>query len=490
MPGVADDVVVIGAGIGGLSAAISLAARGLRVTVLEQLDRPGGKMGVQREAGYRWDTGPSVITMRDVFETLFARAGRRLEDHLDLKPLDPVTRYFWRDGTQFDAVSDPVAMRMNIAALAPDDRDAYDRFMAYAERLFNTVREPFLYRRKPGLRDLMRLPVTDALRIDALRSMDRSVRSAFRSPRLVQLFDRFATYNGSSPYRVPATLNTIAHVELAGGAFYPRGGIYAIAEAFASVAMALGIEIRYNTPVRGIDVRNGRVTAVITDAGAQPADAVVCNADYTTVRQHLLPQPLRASRERMEPSCSGYVLMLGVRGDFPKLAHHNIVFSDDYPREFAEMFDQRVAIQDPTLYVCITSKTDAEHAPPGCENWFVLVNAPYLSGAWDWQAQGDAYAAQLKNLLYAHIGLQPEQIEVERRLSPADIQRMYGGNRGAIYGYSSNTRTAAFMRPGNRDPKLRGLYYASGSAHPGGGVPLVTLAGMAAADCVLEDQRS
>jgi diapolycopene oxygenase len=482
-------IVVIGAGIGGLSAAIALAARGRKVTVLEQLDRPGGKMGEHVQAGFRWDTGPSVITMRDVFERLFALAGRRLEDYVDLVPLHPVTRYFWRDGLVFDAVLSEADMRKQIGAFSPPDAENYSQFMRYAAKLFDTVKEPFLYSRKPGLRDLTRLPLRDALKIDALRTMAQSTSATFRDKRLVQLFNRFATYNGSSPYKVPATLNTIAHVELAAGAFYPRGGVYQIAKAYEKLARELGVDIRYNTPVRRITTRRGHVTGVQIGGNtvgeiSLSADAVVCNADYTQSRMRLLDA---GGSNKLEPSCSGFVLMMGVRGTSARLAHHNIFFCDDYPREFNDIFTRKVAAEDPTLYACITSKTDPAHAPPGCENWFVLVNAPYLSGAYDWHLHAAGYAAHIKRMLARQAGLDPRQIVVEKIITPADLQQRYGGNRGAIYGFSSNSMSAAFQRPDNRDHKLRGLYYASGSAHPGGGVPLVTLSGMAAAGCVLDD---
>jgi phytoene desaturase len=496
-------VVVVGAGIGGMSAAIRLATAGCRVTVVEALDRPGGKMGELREAGFRFDTGPSVITMRHVFERLFRDAGRDLRDYLDLVPLNPITRYHWRDGLVLDAVSDEDAMCAQIERVSPRDVDGYRRFMRYVAGLYHVVSEPFLYRRKPTLRDLLHLPLGDVLKVDGLRTLHAAVKSYFHDPHLVQLFDRFATYNGSSPYRAPATFNVIAHVEMVLGAWYPRGGVYQLARAFERLAVELGVEFRYSSPVGEVQVScttntsHPLVTGVeLTKGGTITADAVVCNVDYTHAQQTLLTPLLktRGKQQRkmaqpLEPSCSGFVMMLGVHTEPNDFAHHNIFFSDDYRREFDDIFDRRIPPTDPSLYLCITSKTDPDHAPQRCENWFVMVNAPYLSETYKWDAHADEYAVFVKRELVARKVLASEQdIVLERRWTPQDLQNTFGGYAGSIYGFSSNGKRAAFMRPNNRSTQAQRLYFVGGSVYPGGGVPLVTLSGMAAAECVLEDR--
>jgi len=484
-------VIVIGAGIGGLSAAIRLAGMGYLVTVLEQLDAIGGKMGEVREAGFRFDTGPSVITMRHVYEQLFREAGRDLRDYVELAPLDPITRYHWRDGAVIDAVSDVDAMCEQIHRIAPGEVDAYRHFMHYVSSLYDAVSAPFLNRSRLSMRDILRMPLTDIFRVDALRSMHQAVTAHFHDPHLIQLFDRFATYNGSSPFLAPATFNVIAHVEMALGAWYPRGGVYQLARAYEKLALELGVEIRTGTRVDEVVIQNRAATGVrIIGGEVIAADGVVVNADYMHALHTILSSRTNTHRsaQSLEPSCSGFVLLLGVRQNPNKLAHHNIFFSKDYPGEFDDIFIRKIPPGDPTLYLCITSKTDPDHAPPGCENWFVMVNAPYLSPAYDWNERADEYAQCVKKSLASwDLEMTPDRLALERHWTPQDLQNRFGGHAGAIYGFSSNSRRAAFLRPNNRSNLLRRLYFTGGSVHPGGGVPLVTLSGMAAAECVRHD---
>jgi phytoene desaturase len=486
--------LIIGGGVGGLSAAIRLAAAGVRVHILEQNPRVGGKMSEIAAEGFRWDTGPSVITMRHVFEALFSAVGRRLEDYLTLLPVDPLTRYFYRDGSVLDASADPAVMRGRIAALAGEpEAEGYLRYLRYAERIHAITGGVFIYNDPPTFWQVARTPLRDIPAVDPLRTMDGAIHSFVRSPYLRQLLGRFATYVGASPFMAPATLNVIAHVELSGGVWYPQGGIYQIAAAFERLARELGVEITTDCAVQSILVEQGHAVGVRLAEGSElRADAVIANVDVATVYEKLLPQQPawigRARRlTRVEPSCSGFILLLGVEGETAGLAHHNIFFSRDYRREFDDIFRRGVPPDEPTIYVAITARTDAAHAPPGCENWFVLVNAPPLGDAFDWARQGDAVRDRVLATL-ADFGLDVrERIRVERRLTPADLERLTGARRGALYGISSNNRFNALRRPHNRAPDVRRLYFAGGTTHPGGGVPMVTLSGQVAARLALED---
>jgi phytoene desaturase len=335
---------------------------------------------------------------------------------------------------------------------------------------------------------LARVPLKDALKVDGWRTMDAAIRSYVRSPHLRQLFGRFATYVGASPFQAPATLNVIAHVELAGGVWYPQGGVYAIAAALEKLARELGVEIHPGCAAQQIAVANGRAQGVtLADGQGVPAAAVIANVDVYTAAQTLLPPDLNWPAARPEPSCSGFILLLGVNKNHPALAHHNIFFSGHYRREFDDIFGRGLPPDEPTIYAAITSKTNADHAPAGHENWFVLVNAPALGANFDWEAGAAAYRDRVLARL-AHFGfdLRPH-IEVEQIITPAHLARHTGAWRGALYGASSNSRWAAFKRPHNRDPHLRGLYYAGGTTHPGGGVPMVMLSGKVAAELMLEE---
>jgi phytoene desaturase len=502
------DTLIIGSGVAGLSAAIRLAAAGQKVLVLEKNGQVGGKMGEITAEGFRWDTGPSVITMRPVFEDLFRAAGRRLEDYLTLLPVELLTRYFWPDGKRLDATRDLQRMAEQIETFEPRDVEGYLAFLAYAARLHRLTGPAFIYGDPVSPRTFLQVPVSEWRHIDGWRSMQTAINSFVRSPHLRQLLGRFATYVGASPFRAPATLSVIAHVELTGGVWYPQGGIYAIARALEKLALELGVEIQLNTPVDEIVVREKRAVGVRVNGETLAARHILSNVDAAHTYQKFLPAgavPPGAvhALTHAEPSVSGFILLLGVRGQHPQLAHHNIFFCQDYAREFEDIFQRGQPPTDPTVYVAITSKRDAAHAPPGCENWFVLVNAPPLASStlrlrggamlrhsaqdagYDWPSRAAQYRQHVLATLARHGVDLSGKIITEKMLTPVDIERLTGAHRGALYGASSNNMFAAFQRPHNASPHIQNLYLAGGTAHPGGGVPMVMLSGAAAARKIL-----
>jgi phytoene desaturase len=489
----AKTVAIVGAGVAGLTTAVRLAADGWGVRVYEQNDRVGGKMGQIEADGFRWDTGPSVITMRHVLEDVFAAAGRDMNDYLTLQPVEPLTRYFYDDGTVIDASRDLAKMASQIEALNERDVEGYLSYLAYAARIHRITGPVFIYNNPPKLWDILSVPMPEMPQVDPLRTMSQAINSFVDDPHLRQLLGRFATYTGASPYQAPATLNVIAHVELTGGIWYPEGGIYALAAALEKLARELGVEIYTGCPVKRINVEGNKATGIVLSGGqVEPADAVVANFDVALVYEKMLPDyiasPQRQSQlTSLEPSCSGFIMLLGVEAKHNDLAHHNIFFSPDYPAEFRDIFQHGVPPHDPTIYVSITGKADPDHAPDGCENWFVLVNAPPLGDAYDWEQQADVYRDHVLNKLADKGYDVREKIRTERILTPLDLERLTGARRGALYGASSNSKWTAFKRPHNRAPDVTGLYFVGGTAHPGGGVPMVMLSGKAAARMIAED---
>ena len=478
--------------MGGLATAIRLAALGHRVSVFEQNERVGGKLNRLEKDGFRWDTGPSLITMPFVYRQLWEAAGKRLEDYVTLKPVEPVCRYFWPDGTRLDASDSVGQMTAALEALNPADVAGYFRFMAYSRKLYDLTAEAFLFNGLNHWRDFLQLNPVQAFQIDPFRTVHGAVKSFFKDLHLIQLFDRYATYNGSSPFLAPATLNIIPYVELGMGGYYVEGGLYALAQAYQQLALEMGVEI-HTGPACGVVqilLENKRATGLLLKSGQIiKADLVIANTDVTYTNTNLLPNII-SNPKSLEPSCSGFVLFLGLDRQYEQLAHHNILFSPHYRHEFDQLFKERHPADEPTIYICWTGRSDPDHAPPGGSNLFVLVNAPYISEAFDWSAPGATlrYRDLILDRMEA-FGLTDlrRHIVSEEVMTPLDLAGRYNADRGAIYGTSSNNRFSAFLRPPNRSRRVKGLYFVGGSTHPGGGVPLVTLsakivAGLVAAD--------
>jgi len=481
-------VAIVGAGIGGIASAIRLAAAGHRVTLLEKNTLPGGKMNLVEAEGFRFDTGPSLITLPGVLVDTFRAAGRRMEDYLTLKALEPICRYRFADGSSLDVSSNLPRLVAEVGNLALGEVPNLFRFLAHSRAIFERAGPVFLLKERPRLRDFLSPRALDTLRIDAQRSLHRTVRHFFKNPRLVQLFDRYATYSGSSPYRAPGTLSIIPYIELAGGGWYIEGGLYRLVEALMEVARELGVYFAPDCEVSEVLVeprqgwRTARASGVrVRRGGTVLADNVVVNADPMYAYPTLVPEEFRSERlmrrmESLEPSMSGFVLLFGVRGDYANLAHHNIFFSGDYQEEFESIFDRDEPASDPTIYVAVTSRSDPTQAPPGHSNLFVLVNAPALGPGADWAAWRQPYREKILARLEG-VGLEGlrDRIVYEQVITPVDFEETYNAWRGSIYGISSNSRRTAFLRPPNRAPGLGNLYFVGGSVHPGGGIPLVLL---------------
>lgn len=476
----AKKAIIIGAGIGGLTTASLLANKGWNVTIYEKNDRSGGKMQQWESDGFRFDTGPSLLTMPSQLEKLFEVCGKNIDDYLSLIEPDPLCRYFYKDGVVFDNFADPVKTVEQINEFAPGDAEAYQSFLTHSEDLYNKTADAFLFNPLNDLSDLKELKWADVLSINAFSTVSKKVDQNFSSTHLRKFFKRFTTYNGSSPYQAPATLNVIPHVELNEGGYYVKGGLYEIANSLEKLALSLGVAIEYNQNVTSILSDQKRVKAVkINGEKRVNADLIVANSDATETLLHLLsPSALsngkRRRQQNIEPSCSGFVLLLGCDKKWDQLKHHNIFFSDDYEKEFTQIFQENALPDDPTIYVANTSFSDPDHAPEGGSNLFVLVNSPYLAKNQDWEHRKKTYRDHLINELEARglDGLR-ESIKTEDVITPLDFYKKYGSNKGSIYGTSSNSMFSAFLRPRNKLREFENLYLVGGSTHPGGGIPLV-----------------
>jgi phytoene desaturase len=434
---------------------------------------PGGKLAVLERDGFSFDTGPSLVTLPHVYDELFQRAGTTLADEVDLVRLDPQFRYHWSSGRTLDVTD------------AGCDVPGYDAFVARGRTIWDVSERTFFAGPMSGpwsLARRMRSP-RDLLHIDPLRTLHDAASEVFGDDReMTQWAGRYATYSGSSPYRAPATLSCIAHVEHEYGCWYPMGGLGALRDAFVRVAERVGVRIECGSDVRAVIATSDAVRGVqLADGSVAHADAVVANADATHLYRDLLPDD-RALRKvrRATPSTSGFVVCAGVRGATPGIAHHNIWFSADYRQEY-DALDAGTLPADPTIYACVSSVTDPSQAPEGHENWFLLVNVP--SGA-----EIDRAAATtlvLERLARHGVDLR-ERVRFTETVVPSDLEHRFRSPGGSIYGTSSDGRRAAFVRPRNRGSR-RGLYLVGGSSHPGGGLPLVTMSARIVGDMIDRD---
>jgi len=477
------EAVVVGAGVGGLAAAIRLAAAGARVTVFERAGEVGGKLRALDVGGFPVAAGPTVLTMPHVFADLFACAGRALGEAIALDPVEPACRHFFADGARLDLFNDAARSRDAIRAFAGEHAArGFDRLREHGARVYQTVRVPFLESPVPSLGELLSPSrwklVPQFLRLDSGRTLWRALSDFFADPRLRALYGRYATYGGSSPFRCPATLSVIVHVEQEFGVWAVRGGIEQLALALADAARALGVAFRLGATVEKIACEGGRVRAVVVGGERVACDLVFADCEAIDLYMHLVdgePGAARtASRLRArEPSLSAFLqLARADAGDFP-LAHHNVFFSADYEREFAQLFDERRPPDDPTVYLCALDRAPGAPAPRGDERMLMLTNAPALDGTIDWEKETPRCTSLLSTTLKrAQLTLRPS---ATRTVTPADFAARFPSSRGAIYGAASNSRLAAFERPPNRSPTARGLFLVGGSAHPGAGLPMVAL---------------
>ena len=493
-------VIVIGGGLAGMTAAAELGNAGYEVILCEKRAVLGGKVDekivtVPSESGaathrFRFDAGPSLFTMSWVFEELFRSLGSSLKEELALVPLEPICRYFFASGHQLNTSTSIDHMASEFEKLAHGEGAALRRFLQFSKELYNATESIYLRNpiswRSPFRLPLRYLPLLPRLGMST--TLSDKLTSYFSSSEARQLFGRYATYSGSSPYKAPATLCVIPHVEYGLGAFYVEGGIRKIVDALAAHLKRQNIQVLLNSPVKKILTVGGsafskpKAVGIMLDDGTTICgDAVVVNSDVTWSRKNLLPH--KRMREP-DPSTSAVVFLWCMKGTTPELLHHNIFFAEDYKKEFDQLATEFIFPEQPTVYVNITSKSDTSDAPLDCENWFVMVNAPALfsgNAATSIKPLKDAVIGMLER--HTILGIQ-NRILHEEVLTPAYFENTFNAFRGTLYGASSNTQGQAFFRKAANGGPVKGVFFCGGSCHPGGGMPLVIQSGRFAADAV------
>jgi phytoene desaturase len=497
-----DRVGVVGGGLGGLAAACTLAARGHRVVLFEASPWLGGKAAVFEAGGYRFDMGPTILTLPAVLARVFAEAGERLADWLELVPLDPQWRCFFSDGGILDLHADAATMGRELDRFAPGAVDGYRRFLDLSKRLHRISDRFFFWRSVGSLWDVFDLKSSfsattlgDVLAMRMGRTVAQTVRAFVPDRRVAQMIDHFTQYVGSSPDASPAVLCGIAHMQTRDGVWYPRGGTAAVPKALAGLADKLGVDLRTGCGVRRIVLdERGAVAGVETDDGERvPLRAVVSNMDSVRTHRELLGDSRSARRfyrrRVYEPACSGVVLYLGLDRAYDHLLHHNFVFSVDPHEEFDWIYQRGEPAPDPTCYVCAPARTEPAVAPSGGEALYVLVHTPYIRPRHDWSKLFPAYRRVILDKLARAGGMADleRRIRFEAHLTPQDIHDRYRVLDGAIYGLASHGRWLGAFKPANRSPDVTGLYLAGGAAHPGPGMPMVLMSGWIAADALDRD---
>ncbi|MEL6534444.1 MAG: 1-hydroxycarotenoid 3,4-desaturase CrtD [Bacteroidota bacterium] len=470
-------VGIIGAGIAGIATAIRLACAGHRVEVFESNAYPGGKLSEIQLQGYRFDAGPSLFTLPQLIEELFELAGEQTQDHFNYLSLPVVCHYFWEDGTRLQAYSDPEKFVAEVENVLGEPSKHVEKALTRSATLYDYLGEMFMFRSMHKLETWTNADARRSYRnlhkMDFLRTMNAANESTFQNPKLVQLFNRYATYNGSDPYQTPATLNIIPHLEFNIGAYFPQNGMHDITLSLMGLAERQGVKFHLGAPVEEILVENKQAQGIQVGGKKYTFDRVVSNMDVVNTYRKLLPSQAPPEKILRQPkSSSALIFYWGIRHSFPQLNLHNILFSEDYRQEFEHIFRKGTIYQDPTIYINITSKYKADDAPEGAENWFTMINVPNNQGQ-NW----DQLIAEARERILDKVSRMLDYdvrsvLEVEEYLDPRRIESKTSSSQGALYGNSSNNRYAAFLRHSNFSKRIKGLYFCGGSVHPGGGIPL------------------
>lgn len=486
--------IIIGSGVAGIAASIRLSAAGYQVQVFESNNYAGGKLHAFELGNYRFDGGPSLFTMPHYVDELFSLAGKNPKDYFDYDRANCACHYFWEDGTVINAFADTQEFAKEVQQKLGVEAKIITQYFDHVKNIYDHSGKIFLEKSlhkaqtwlsKDTLVSLMKIK-----QFDLSKSMHRANKIRLGEPHLVQLFDRFATYNGSNPYKAPGILNVIPWLEHGFGTFFPKGGMEQIPQSLFKLAQELGVKFHFNKRVEEIVLDGNKATGIRTGSANQTADIVVSNMDVYFTYRKLLPTAKAPERIlNQERSSSALVFYWGVKDSFPQLDLHNIFFSNDYKAEFDAMFKDQTIGNDPTVYINVSSKIEAKDAPEGCENWFVMVNAPNHDGQ-DWNTvvarTKKSVIEKLNRILKTDLS---KLIEEEKIWSPPEIEADTMSYKGALYGNSSNSQMAAFLRHPNFSNSISNLYFCGGSVHPGGGIPLALLSAKITSEFVASNHK-
>ena len=483
--------IIIGAGVAGLSLAVRLQSKGIEVSVFEANSYPGGKLTELSKKGYRFDMGPSLFTMPQFVEELFSISNKNSTDYFSYKKKETVCHYFYKDGTFFKASSDTDTFSSDAANIFDVKKNTIDNYFKKSKNKYELTSSLFL---EKSLHKISTYLSKDTLKaIFNVRNLDINISlheyntSNFDDPKLIQLFDRFATYNGSSPYLTPGIMSMIPHLEQYYGTFFPKGGMHSITESIYKLAQDLGVHFYFNSTVNRIHIENQIAVGISVNKNDFYGDFIISNSDVVPTYKNLIKDQKPPLKILKQPrSSSALIFYWGIKKEFPLLDLHNIFFSDNYEEEFTYIFEKKKVYNDPTIYVNITSKENKSDAPKGCENWFVMVNVPSNTGQ-DWDSIIKDVRKDVLNRLSDSLSVNLEElIEFETVLDPRLIESNTKSYQGALYGASSNNKFAAFLRHPNFSQNISNLYFCGGSVHPGGGIPLCLLSGKIVSELILK----
>ena len=486
------DVIIIGAGLSGIACALRLSASGYNVVIFEKNHDPGGKIYEMTMGGYRFDTGPSLLTMPELINDLLAAA--EVTDRLRLKPLNIICKYFYSDGTKINAYKNPEDFATEIENKTGEGKKNVLNFLIKSKYLFELTKEPFIFSSFKSFKNMFTwAAIKTALNfraLDTFKSMDEKNKQWFSDERIIQLFNRYATYNGSNPYKAAATLNIIAHLEHNIGAYIPEKGMYGLIDMLYKSALKKGVKFIFGKKVDEIIKEKNTIKGIKVNGKTFKSKIVISDVDILSVYNQLLSEKgIPKYLIRQELSSSAIIFFWGIKNKFTDLEVHNILFSKDYKTEFDNIFTRKLIYYDPTVYIHISSKFISTDAPGGCENWFVMINVPNNSGQ-DWDKLVNEARKNIIIKINKTLNTNIESyIEYEDYADPRDIEKNSGSYKGALYGPSSNNKLAAFFRHPNFIRRFRGLYFTGGSVHPGGGIPLCLASAKIVTEKILKSHK-